>query len=279
MFNKNFKPLHINATPNDLAGNDGIGRYILLPGSDGRAKEIAEHFENVTVKNHPRSHNIYMGTLNFDGKKIDVATVSTGMGCASIEIILHELFQLGGKRFLRIGTAGSLQPFVKVGDLINVQASVRDEGTSVHYLPAEVPAIASLEFISSILLTAERLGLSDIIHTGIVHCKSSFYARQFAAGPRSTINQAYLSLMSEAGILASEMETATLFIQSHLYNFQLKQQGNAPENQVLAGAILAIISTLEHGVDDSNKSVSAVKNGIQLALETIKTLASQERLV
>jgi len=41
MFKRHFKPEHINATPEDLAGNNRIGRYILLPGSDGRAQEIA----------------------------------------------------------------------------------------------------------------------------------------------------------------------------------------------------------------------------------------------
>lgn len=50
---------HINATTEDLAGNHGIGRYILLPGSDGRAKEISQHFNNLTIKSHPRGHNLF----------------------------------------------------------------------------------------------------------------------------------------------------------------------------------------------------------------------------
>ena len=42
---KNFEPMHIEATRADLAGNSGIGRYVLLPGSDGRASQIAERGE------------------------------------------------------------------------------------------------------------------------------------------------------------------------------------------------------------------------------------------
>ena len=49
-----FKPEHINACPEDFEGNDGIGRYILLPGSDGRAKKMSEKFKNVSVKEHSR---------------------------------------------------------------------------------------------------------------------------------------------------------------------------------------------------------------------------------
>jgi uridine phosphorylase len=274
---KNYTKLeHINATPDDLAGNDGIGRYIFLPESDGRAKEIAEHFDNVTVKLYPRAHNIYLGTLPYEGKTIDVATVATGMGCPSCEIIVHELFHLGAKRFLRIGTAGSLQPgLLKIGDLVNAQATVRDENTTTHYVPIEFPAIASLEFASSILLAAGKLGLSEKVHTGIVHCKSSLYARQFGAGPRTDENKAYLEQLTQTGVLASEMETATLFIQSQIYNHQLMQKGESAQHRVLAGAILAII-TGEHQADISTEITGAIQKSIQLALESVKTLAAQE---
>src|SRR5579872_1780749 len=174
MVKKAFKPEHINATTDDLEGNGGIGRYIFIPGSDGRAKDIAKHFKNVVVKTHPRGHNIYLGSLSLNGHTIEVASIASGMGCPSMEIILHELFYLGAKRFIRVGTAGSLQPsWIKVGDMINVQASVRDEDTTLHYFPNEVPAIASLEFLSAILLSAEKLGFAHELHTGTVHCKSS----------------------------------------------------------------------------------------------------------
>ena len=279
MKNSGFVPFHLNATEDDLAGNDGIGRYLLLPGSDGRAKEIAEHFENASLKPHPRGHNLYLGTLTHEGKKIDVATVATGMGCPSVEIVLHELFQLGAKRFLRIGTAGSLQPDrIDAGNLINVQASVRDEKTTTNYTPIEVPAVASLEFVSTILLTAEKLGLSDILHTGIAHCKSSLYAREFGVGPRAAENAAYLKLMTASGILASEMETAALFIQSQIYNYQLSLQGHDSHHRVLAGAILAIVSTPKKSAPGTTKNNKTIENGVQLALETVKTLAVQERL-
>lgn len=272
-----FKPFHINATQEDLEGNNGIGRYIFLPGSDGRAKEIAGHFDNMTVKHHQREHNLYLGTLESeDGKKIDVATVASGMGCPSTEIIVHELFNLGAKRFLRVGTSGTLQPgWIKTGDLINVQASVRDEGTTTHYAPIEFPAVASLEIISSVLLAAQHLKLSDHLHTGTVHCKSSLYARELSAGPRAPQNNQYLDSMTQSGVLATEMETATLFIQSQLYNYQLMQEGEGPQHRVLAGAILAVIGATDN-LSDSKEAQSAIQNSIKLALATIKILAAQD---
>jgi len=268
-----FVPHHIHATQQDFAGNHGIGRYVFMPGSDGRAKEIASHFNHLDTRLHPRGHNVYLGTLESGGKTIDVAAISSGMGCPSTEIIVHELYNLGVKRFLRIGTAGTLQPgLVRVGDIVNVQASVRDEDTTRHYAPVEVPAVASLEFVSSVLLAGEHLKLSRYIHTGIVHCKSSLYARELSAGPRSSENNAYLNLLTESGVLATEMETATLFMQAQLYNYQLMQQGDGHAWHVRAGAILGIIGDFE----ESGKADQAIKNSIQLALETVKTLAAQE---
>jgi len=48
----NFHPEHINATHNDFKGNDGLGRYVFFPGSDGRAKKIAELFTLAAIYEH-----------------------------------------------------------------------------------------------------------------------------------------------------------------------------------------------------------------------------------
>ena len=274
-----FTPHHINVTADDLMGNNGIGRYILLPGSDGRAKQIAQYFNHVTIKPHSRGHNLYLGTLTTDSQSIDVATIASGMGCPSMEIILHELFQLGGKRFLRVGTAGSLQPtIVNIGDVIIAQASVRDEHTTTDYVPISVPAIASLECILAITDAAKKLGIINQCHTGIVHCKSSFYAREFGAGPKAEKNKAYINLLTQCGILATEMETAALFIQSQLYNYLLMQKGNDPAHRVLCGAILGILAVPPHRFVNAEEETVIIKNLIDLAIETIKTLAVSEQM-
>lgn len=270
-----FKPIHINATEKELTGNQGIGRYVLLPGSDGRAKVISEHFNEVSVKPHPRGHNLFLGTLNDAGKKIDVAAVATGMGCPSMEIILHELFHLGAKRFLRVGTAGSLQPkLIGIGDFVNVQASVRDEDTTTHYVPLGFPALASLDMVTAINAAATQLNKKVL--TGIVHCKSSFYAREFGAGPQAAINNAYIDLLTKCGVLASEMETAALFIQSQLYHHQLQQLGSSRENSVLAGALLGILAIPPDKFASEKENATLSENLIALALESIKNLANTE---
>jgi uridine phosphorylase len=269
---------HFSATAEDFVGNRGIGRYVLLPGSDGRAREMASHFDQLTVKHHPRGHHLYLGTIKHNAQVIDVATIASGMGCPSMEIILHELFRLGAKRFLRVGTAGSLQDDrIKIGDIVNVQGSVRDESTTVDYAPLSIPALASSKMIQVIEEAAIAEKLDQHLHTGIVHCKASLYGREFGAGPRHAENDAYMDLLSRCGVLATEMETATLFIQAQIYNYMLSKKGKGPLSRVLAGALMGIL-TEPH----QNKFASESDEGmltdrmIKLALRTVKVLAEQE---
>jgi uridine phosphorylase len=272
-------PHHINATPEDLAGNNGIGRYIFLPGSNGRAKAIAENFENLVVNTHPRGHHLYTGHLSHEGQQIDVAAISSGMGCPSMEIILHELFHLGGRRFLRVGTAGSLQKGrIKIGDIINTQASVRDENTTLDYAPLSVPAIASIEMIDAIHQASKVTGISNLMHTGIVHCKASFYAREFYAGPRAAENQQYMELLIDNGVLASEMETSALFIQCQLYHHTLRMIGDGPTHKVLSGAILGIGAVPPDLFMTEEQEKPLTENTVKLALATIKLLAASEKI-
>lgn len=271
-----FVPHHMNAGPEDFAGNHGIGRYVFLPGSDGRARQIAERFSGMQVKTHPRGHNLYTGQLALGDRMVDVAAIATGMGCPSLDIIVNELFQLGAKRFLRVGTAGSLQPLrIRVGSVVVATASVRDEHTSRTYVPVEVPSVASLEFVWAAQKAAGELGLSERVHFGTVHCKDSLYAREFGEGPMAVHNREYMTLLINAGTLASEMETSQLFVLSSLFNHRLIQQGDGPQNRVVAGAILGVVG------DDSpfaspEAAASAVSNSIDMAFETVLQLAADE---
>lgn len=232
-------PHHINATTMHLMGNAGLGRYIFLTGSDARAQQISEQFNDLEILYHPRHHNLYLGTLKKGQKKIDVATISTGMGGPSTDIIVNELILLGGRRFLRIGTAGSLQPRqVKVGDIVIATGAVRDDKASWDYVPREYPALASFDYLKAAEYARDVLPKTIKLHSGIVHSKSSLFAREyhFSCLPD---NEDYMHCLQKAGVLASEMECAQLFILSSLMNAKLIKKALFPT--ISCGAILAII--------------------------------------
>lgn len=265
------EPMHINASSNDLVGNQGLGRYIFLTGSDSRARQISEQFNNVTVLTHPRQHNLYLGTIPGQNQAIDVAAISTGMGGPSADIIINELIMLGAKRMLRIGTAGSLQPgHIRVGDVVVATGAVRDDKTSWDYVYREYPALASMEYL---IATGRALSTNpDNIkaHFGIVHSKSSLYAREFHLSLLPE-NDQYMSTMQKAGVLATEMESAQLFVLSSLMNAKACF-GSVKEHAILCGCIVTIIG------DDTSFSLEkevinkAIDKTISLSLEITRQL-------
>ncbi len=282
MKKEKFIPHHMNITEDDIVGNNGIGRYIILPGSDGRAREISKYFKNVEVTTHPRCHNFYKGQIEVNTKRIDMAVIASGMGAPSVDIIVNELYKLGARRILRIGTSGSLQPeYIRTGAIVVPIAAVRDEGTSANYMPKEIPAIASIQFVEASKRAIKELKMENIFF-GIVHTKDSLYAREFKEGPMKDENTRYMKLLKDSGILASEMECSLLFSLGHIFNSQLQREikpnqpgPSKPENSFLTGAILAVVGD-DSAFSNPEDIANAERKAITLGIETIKQLAKEE---
>lgn len=264
-------PHHIGATADDIKGNNGLGRYIILTGSSQRAYDIEQLLINTHSIPHARQHNLHIGKLPSEQGEIDVGVISTGMGGPSADIIINELIMLGARRFLRVGTAGSLQPTtIPVGDIVVATAAVRDDKASWDYIYREYPAFASLEYI----IAAKRASLNFIkkfnIHFGVVHSKSSLFAREHGLSLLPE-NSQYMGVMREAGVLASEMECAQLFTLCTLLTAKLKREA-VKFADILCGCILAIVGDQTAFSDDQNKVQKVINNSIQLSLTIIKEM-------
>lgn len=154
-----------------------------------------------------REYTTWLGELEGE----NVLVMSTGMGGPSTAIGVEELCQTGVTTFIRVGTCGGMQLDVVGGDLVVATGAVRMEGTSREYTPIEYPAVADLAVTNALAQAARALG--HTCHTGVVHCKDSFYGQH--APERMPVGeelrykwQAWI----KAGCLASEMESAALFI-------------------------------------------------------------------
>ncbi len=239
---------HLDAGPDLLAGNAGVGRVVLLPGSPSRAEKIAAHFDDVHVHRNARRHDIHTGRLSHDGRTVDVATVATGMGCPSLGIIVSELLSLGARCLLRVGTAGSLQPDdIGVGALVIPTGAVRDEGTSDALVPRDVPAVAHPAWVSALSRAATDLGYADRCYRGLVHAKDTFYGREVPTGPLADASASYMTMLSRAGVLATEMESSHLFVLAQTHGADrrpLSMQAPHPA-VVMAGTVLAVIGVGE----------------------------------
>ena len=184
-----------------------VGEYVLLPGDPGRAEIIARHFENAKHVATNREYVTYTGFL--DGVKVSVT--STGIGCPSAAIAMEELVRVGAKTFIRVGTSGSIQPGTKSGELAIVTAAIRDEGTSLHYMPAEFPAVAHFEVVQALRSAAVTKGLAHRL--GISQSKDSFYGE--VEPEHSGVTQRLLDRWKAweiGGAICSEMEASALFV-------------------------------------------------------------------
>ena len=184
-----------------------VGEYVLLPGDPGRAEVIARHFDNAKHIATNREYVTYTGLL--DGVKVSVT--STGIGCPSSAIAMEELVRVGAKTFIRVGTSGSIQPGTKSGELAIVSAAIRDEGTSLHYMPADFPAVAHYEVVQALRKAATDKGLAHRV--GISQSKDSFYGE--VEPEHSGVTQRLLDRWKAweiGGAICSEMEASTLFV-------------------------------------------------------------------
>lgn len=184
-----------------------VGRYVLLPGDPGRCKAIAEHFDNPVFVSSNREYTIYTGTLL--GEKVSVC--STGIGGPSASIAMEELHNIGADTFIRVGTCGGINIDVESGDVIIANGAIRFEHTSREYAPEEFPAVANFEITCALAEAAKKLGKKHKI--GIVQCKDSFYGQHSPSKMPVAPELLYKwEAWKRLGVLASEMESAALFV-------------------------------------------------------------------
>lgn len=197
------KQMHIGCT------SDQIGGYVILPGDPGRCEWIAGMFDDAEFVSSNREFTVWTGTLN--GARVSVC--STGIGGPSAAIALEELVECGAHTFIRVGTCGGVAPEVHGGDLVVATAAVRQEGTSREYMPLEYPAAASFDIVRALADEAERLKYP--VHIGVIQSKDSFYGeiRPERMPVAAQLTQQWKALLA-AGVLASEMESAALFVAS-----------------------------------------------------------------
>jgi uridine phosphorylase len=118
-----------------------------------------------------------------------------GIGSPHATTIFEELIGLGGRNFLNIGTAGGLQQ----EGIFLCEKSVRDEGTSSHYLVHEKYAYPDKTLTSNFARNLEKSGL------------------EFKRATSWTIDAPYRETKAEIiqykkeGVATVEMESSALF--------------------------------------------------------------------
>lgn len=254
VYNEGNRQYHIGLAPGEA------GKYVILPGDPGRCEKIAAFFDEPRKIAQNREYVTYTGML--EGEMVSV--MSTGIGGPSASIGMEELIQCGAHTFIRVGTAGGMQPEVKAGDVVIATGAIRFEGTSKEYAPIEYPAVADFQVTKALEQAAVSLNLPH--HLGVVQCKDNFYGQHSpdtmpVADELNNKWQAWI----KCGALASEMESAALFI-------------TASVRRVRCGAVLFVIANQtrrQMGLPD--EQVHDLQAAIKTAVEAIKSLIKSEK--
>jgi len=186
-------------TPHIEAKDGEIAESILLPGDPLRAKYIADNFLEEVVQFN-RVRNMLGFTGFYKGKRVSV--MGTGMGMPSIGIYSYELMKFYGvKKLIRVGSAGSIQPDVKIRDIVIAQAASTNSNFSKQFrVRGEISAISDYNLLSKAVARAEELNLS--YHVGNIMSSDTFY--DFEKGSWKK--------WAKMGVTCLEMEAYALFL-------------------------------------------------------------------
>ncbi|MEL7499167.1 MAG: AMP nucleosidase [Planctomycetota bacterium] len=197
---------------------DDFGDYILLTNFDFYVEQFAERF-NCDIQGEGRP---MQAATNSAGLSI----INFGIGSANAATIMDLLIAREPEGVLFLGKCGGLKETTEIGHFILPIAAVRGEGTSLDYLPPEVPALPSFKlhkFVSEYLVKRDLEYRTGVIYT----TNRRLWEHDLDFRKR-------LKALTCIGI---DMETATVFIVGHY-------------NQISRGALLLVsdVPTTPDGV-------------------------------
>lgn len=175
-----------------------IAETVLMPGDPYRARWAAENFlEGAKLVNEVRGMLGYTG--RWRGHRVSIQ--GSGMGMPSLSIYANELMRdYGAQTLIRIGSAGAMQPQVKIRDLV-IAMTATTLSTPSRGIFREVNFAPSADFglLRAAVGACEARGSAP--HVGGIYSSDVFYDE------RPDLNEQ----MTRHGILAVEMEAAELY--------------------------------------------------------------------
>lgn len=222
------------------ADADAYPERFLVVGDPGRIDRVTPLLSDVEDIAWNREYRSIRGS--FDG--VDVAVVSHGVGSAGAGACFEEICMAGAARIVRAGSAGGMQSHVGAGDVVIATAAVREDGLSHKLVPATWPATASTDVVVAMRHAADAL--STDVHEGIVLTSDMFYPHEILGSD--------LPLWQRAGVIAVEMEIATLFTVAGL-------------SGVECGAVVAIDGNPLEQDEGSMETYNPRQDSVQRAVE------------
>jgi uridine phosphorylase len=132
---------------------DSLGPCALIPGPKERSEMLLKLLDNPEKNFTFLDYEMHTGAL--DGKRVTVG--NGGRYAPDTAITTEILCAAGAKSLIRLGSCGSLQDHVKIGDLVIVTGAQRGDGTSRYYVPEHSSTVAHQPIIDALRQAAEQL--------------------------------------------------------------------------------------------------------------------------
>lgn len=146
-----------------------MGRIALVPGPRERAESLRSALENPVKTLSFLDYEMHTGTIG----DIKVTVGNGGRYSADTAITTDLLCAAGVESLVRVGTCGSLQNSIGVGDIVIATGAVRGDGASPYYVPQDFSTRADPEVVQALIRAAELLGVK--VHTGRVFTTDALF--------------------------------------------------------------------------------------------------------
>jgi uridine phosphorylase len=246
---------HIGLGPGELA------EYILLPGDPDRTARIATRLDSIELERRNREFATVTGS--YRGQRISV--ISTGIGTDNVEIVVAEVLAITERpTFIRVGSCGSLQPEIELGDLVISSGAVRLEATTSFFVHDGYPAVADYEAVVALVEAADRLG--HRAHVGVTATAPGFFGAQGRPIPQLPIRYPDLAEeMARQRVLNFEMEASALLVLAGLARSR-------------AGVVCAVYAQRTTGAFVTGEAKERAEAAcVETGLEGLRILAEMDR--
>jgi uridine phosphorylase len=175
----------------------GVAPVVVISWGYGIVKSLAAQAEAKIPEHwmYGRLYPLYVGMVGGS----DVSFVEMPVGAAGTVMVMEELIACGARTFIGLGWAGSLQPDIPIGSFVIPTSSIREEGTSFHYIGADRPLFPDKALQAELMQAAAAAGVSVV------------------TGPLWTTDAPYRELRSKVeryrkeGVVGVDMETSAMY--------------------------------------------------------------------
>jgi len=137
-----------------------VGKYAIVPGPRDRLDVLMKKIENPVRNFSFMEYTMFTGT--FEG--IKVTGINGGRFSTDTSITTEVVCNAGIQNIIRIGTCGSLDESIKIGDLFIVDEVIRGDGVTPYYVDKDFKTVSDKSISDMLFDIAKEMGLA--VHRG-----------------------------------------------------------------------------------------------------------------